>query len=124
MNKIRLIISKLRYNKLIIENYFFMTVLQLLNSLFYIIIYPFVIRKLGAENYGTYVFSLSIITYFIVFISFGFDLPSLNKIAKDSKNLELKSTTVSDVFTSKLYLFIASSIIFFFFFFSSITRKI
>lgn len=98
---------------MIIENYFFMTVLQLLNSLFYIIIYPFVIRKLGAENYGTYVFSLSIITYFIVFISFGFDLPSLNKISKDSKNFELKSKTISDVFTSKLYLFITSSILFF-----------
>lgn len=113
MKEIRSIISKLRYNKLIIENYFFMTVLQLLNSLFYIIIYPFVIRKLGAENYGTYVFSLSIVTYFIVFISFGFDLPSLNKISKDSKNFELKSKTISDVFTSKLYLFIASSILFF-----------
>jgi PST family polysaccharide transporter len=89
-----------------------MTVLQLLNSLFYIVIYPFVIRKLGAENYGVYVFSLSIITYFIVFISFGFDLPSLNKISKDSKNFEIKSKTISDVFTSKLYLFIASSILF------------
>ncbi|WP_367757292.1 oligosaccharide flippase family protein [Flavobacterium sp. WC2430] len=113
MNKLRLIISKLRYNKLIIENYFFMTVLQLLNSLFYIIIYPFVIRKLGAENYGTYVFSLSIITYFIVLISFGFDLPSLNKISKEPKNFELKSKTISDVLTSKLYLFIGSSVLFF-----------
>ena len=112
MNKIRLVISKLRYNKLIVENYFFMTVLQLLNSLFYIVIYPFVIRKLGAENYGVYVFSLSLITYFIVFISFGFDLPSLNKISKDSKNFEIQSKTISDVFTSKLYLFIASSILF------------
>ena len=112
MNKIRSVLSKLRYNKLIIENYFFMTVLQLLNSLFYIIIYPFVIRKLGAENYGTYVFSLSIVTYFIVLISFGFDLPSVNKISKDSGNFELKSKTVSDVLTSKLYLFIASSILF------------
>jgi PST family polysaccharide transporter len=43
-------------------------ILQLLNSLFYIIIYPFVIRKLGAENYGTYVFSLSIVTYFVLFL--------------------------------------------------------
>jgi hypothetical protein len=42
---------KLRYNKLIIENYFHdrFTVIEFF---FYIIIYPFVIRKLGAENYG------------------------------------------------------------------------
>lgn len=112
MNKIRLAFSKLKSNKLIVENYFFMTVLQLLNSLFYIIIYPFVIRKLGVENYGTYVFSLSIVTYFIVFISFGFDMPSVNKISKDSENFQLKSKIVSDVLTSKLYLFIASSIVF------------
>lgn len=109
---LRLIISKFRSHKLIIENYFFMTALQLLNSLFYILIYPYVIRVLGIESYGIYVFSLSIVTYFIVFISFGFDLPSVNKISKDSINFELKSKTVSDVLTSKLYLFIASSIIF------------
>ena len=112
MNKIRLTISKLKSNKLIVENYFFMTVLQFLNSLFYIIIYPFVIRKLGVENYGTYVFSLSIVTYFIVFISFGFDMPSVNKISKDSGNFQLKSKIVSDVLTSKMYLFIVSTIVF------------
>jgi PST family polysaccharide transporter len=124
MNKIKLIISKLNSNKLIVENYFFMTVLQLLNSLFYILIYPFVIRKLGAENYGTYVFSLSIVTYFIVFISFGFDMPSVNKISKDSGNFQLRSKIVSDVLTSKLYLFIASSIVFFvlLFFISSLEK--
>ncbi len=124
MNKIKLIISKLNSNKLIVENYFFMTVLQLLNSLFYVLIYPFVIRKLGAENYGTYVFSLSIVTYFIVFISFGFDMPSVNKISKDSGNFQLRSKIVSDVLTSKLYLFIASSIVFFIllFFISSLEK--
>jgi len=124
MIKIRSIISKLRNNKLIVENYLFMTVLQLLNSVFYIMIYPFVLRKLGVENYGTYVFSLSIVTYFIVFISFGFDLPSLNKISKNSDNFELKSQTISNVLTSKLYLFIASSIVFsiLLFFVSSLER--
>jgi PST family polysaccharide transporter len=87
-------------------------------------IYPFVLRKLGVENYGTYVFSLSIVTYFIVFISFGFDLPSLNKISKNSDNFELKSQTISNVLTSKLYLFIASSIVFsiLLFFVSSLER--
>ena len=35
---------KIINNKKVIENYFFMTVLQILNSLFYLIIYPFLIR--------------------------------------------------------------------------------
>jgi PST family polysaccharide transporter len=112
INLIKQIIIKIKNNKLILENYFFMTLLQFLNSLFYLIIYPFVIRKLGIENYGIYVFSLSIVTYFIVIISFGFDLPSVNKISKNSENFELKSRIVSEVLTSKIYLFFASSIIF------------
>ena len=34
-----------------------MTILQILNFLFYLLIYPYLIRVLGAENYGLYVFA-------------------------------------------------------------------
>jgi PST family polysaccharide transporter len=89
-----------------------MTFLQFLNSLFYLIIYPIVIRSLGVENYGKYVFSLSIVTYFIVFISFGFDLPALNKLSKAKDDIEKKSRILSEVLTSKGYLFILSTFVF------------
>ena len=60
-------------NKKIIENYFFMTVLQVLNSFFYLLIYPYLIRALGGSAYGLYVFATSISTYFLFVINFGFD---------------------------------------------------
>lgn len=99
-------------NLKIVENYFFMTALQLLSSLFGILIYPYVIRSLGAESYGQYVFALSITTYFITFISFGFSLPATKMIAQNKHNQAIKSDVVSSIFTAKLYLGILSAVVF------------
>lgn len=99
-------------NLKIVENYFFMTALQLLSSLFGILIYPYVIRTLGAESYGQYVFALSITTYFITFISFGFSLPATKMIAQNKHNQAIKSEVVSSIFTAKLYLGILSAVVF------------
>ena len=43
-------------NTKVVENYAFMTILQVLNICFYLLIYPFLIRVLGAESYGLYAF--------------------------------------------------------------------
>ena len=99
-------------NKVIIENYFFMTVLQVLNSMFYVLIYPFLIRSLGPESYGLYVFSFSIVTYFISIVAFGFDFPAVKIIAQFPHDLIKKSHTISCVFTAKIWLEIVSFISF------------
>lgn len=106
------IIQKFLNNKEIIENYFFMTILQILNSLFYLLIYPFLIRTLGADSYGLYVFALSIITYFVTFVGYGFDLPAVKVIAQNVNDLKTKSYTISCIFTAKVYLVAISIIIF------------
>ncbi|MEC5166455.1 PST family polysaccharide transporter [Flavobacterium sp. PL11] len=108
IKNVQIIFSK---NKKVVENYFFMTLLQVLNSLFYFLIYPFLIRTLGIENYGLYVFALSIITFFMSFVSFGFDLPAAKAIALSSNDELEKSKILSSVFTAKVYLFIFSAII-------------
>lgn len=99
-------------NKIVIENYFFMTFLQVLNSLFYLIIYPYLIRTLGVENYGLYVFATSISMYFVTFVAFGFEMPALNSIVLNQNNDKVKSYILSCVFTAKIYLEILSLIVF------------
>ena len=99
-------------NKSVIENYFFMTILQILNSFFYLLIYPYLIRVLGSEGYGTYVFATSIATYFLFFINFGFDLPATKAIAENVNNNIAKQDILSCIFTSKNYLFLISSLFF------------
>lgn len=106
------IVEKFKSNKAVIENYLFMTVLQILNSLFYIMIYPYIIRVLGAENYGSYIYSLSIVTYFIYFITFGFDFPATKSVAENKDNVKVINDILSYIFTAKIYLQIVASIVF------------
>jgi polysaccharide transporter, PST family len=106
------VVSSISNNKTVIENYFFMTVLQVLNSLFYLIIYPFLIRTLGSESYGLYIFAMSIVTYFIIFVSFGFDMPAVKIIAENIDNKVVKSQTLSGVFSAKIYLELIATAIF------------
>jgi len=98
--------------KVVVENYFFMTVLQVLNTLFYVLIYPYLIRTLGAESYGLYVFAMSIVTYFVSFVGFGFDLPAVKIIAQYPADEKQKAHTLSCIYTAKIYLEIISLIVF------------
>lgn len=99
-------------NKKVVENYFFMTVLQVINSLFYIMIYPYLIRKLGVDAYGFYVYVLSIVTYFIFLVNFGFDLPATKAVAQYKESKESLNAIFSCIFTAKIYLLLGSAFLF------------
>lgn len=107
------VFGKFKQNRAVVENYIFMTVLQILNSLFYIIIYPYVIRVLGAESYGTYVYAVSIVTYFIFIVNFGFDFPGTKSVAQNKDDPNMLNDILSYIFTAKIYLYILASVIFF-----------
>jgi len=98
-------------HKKVIENYFFMTALQVINSLFYIIIYPYLIKNLGAHSYGQYIYGLTVITYFIYLINFGFDLPATKAVAQSADNKDIESLIFSSVLLAKIYLLIISAVI-------------
>ena len=106
------LLTLVKNNKIILENYLFMTVLQALNSLFYLLIYPYLITTLGIEGYGLYVFAMSITNYFISLVSFGFDYPAVKEIAQNSDNQVVKSNVVSSVFTAKMYLELLSFVVY------------
>lgn len=89
-----------------------MTVLQVINSLFYILIYPYLIRVLGAEAYGLYIYALSVVTYFIYLINFGFDLPAVKAVAQNALDRNKLEKIFASIFTAKLYLLCLSLIIF------------
>ena len=109
---VRRIWDSIKNNKKIIENYFFMTLILILNSLFALLIYPYLIRTLGKESYGIYIFGTSIANYFICFIGFGFELYGVREIAKNPSSKSNISKVISIVFTAKLYLELFSLLIF------------
>ena len=91
-------------NKKVVENYFLMTSLQVVGSFIGLLVFPYVIRALGAEAYGLFVFANSVAAYFIIFISFGFTTPALKAISQNADNLEIKNDVVSTIFTAKVYI--------------------
>ncbi|MDY6379963.1 MAG: oligosaccharide flippase family protein [Bacteroidales bacterium] len=99
-------------NTKVVENYAFMTILQVLNICFYLLIYPFLIRVLGAESYGLYAFAIAVVTLFITFVSFGFDLPAAKKIAENTDNKEIMSQVLSEVTATKVLLEMIALIIY------------
>lgn len=106
------ILTVVKSNGKVVENYFFMTVLQLISSAFGILIYPYLIRVLGGGVYGIYVFAFAVISYFVVFISFGFNLPGLKYISQHKEDVVYKSNVVSCILTSKIYLTLITLIVF------------
>lgn len=111
-DKIKNYISVIFSNKKIVENYVFMTLLQIINSFFYLLIYPFIIRVLGVESYGLYVFVFSIITYLSAVINYGFDMPALKSVASNQNSKKDLEETVSGVLTSKFVLQILITFVF------------
>jgi len=91
-----------RENTKVAENYVFMTVLQVLNVCFYLLIYPFLIRTLGQHSYGLYVYAVAIVALFVTLVSFGFDLPAAKQISEHVNDASRKEQILSRVTTSKL----------------------
>ena len=97
---------------MVLENYFFMTRLQVLNMCFYILIYPFLIRTIGVEGYGLYAYAASIVLLFITFLNFGFDLPAAKRVAEHAEDKVYLQELVSVVFFSKIALGVVSAVVF------------
>jgi len=106
--------SIFKNNEKVVENYFFMTALQVISSAFGILIYPYLIRVLGSESYGSYVFAVAIVSYFLGLISFGFHFPALKIISQNADDIFIKTKTVSAIFTAKTILVCIAAIIFIF----------
>jgi len=106
-------IKKMIFNNTkVVENYFFMTMLQIINSGFGILLYPYLIRVLGANQYGFYIFAITVTNYFIAIIAYGFNFPAIKSISENKNNLKVKNDVLSIVFTSKFYLSLLTSLIF------------
>jgi PST family polysaccharide transporter len=92
----------------VVENYFSITLIQVVNLLIGLLLYPYLIKFLGKDAMGSYVFATAIILLFKQFISSGFNMPALKTISLNYNNLKIKNITNSQVFTSKTILFVFS----------------
>lgn len=78
-------------NKSVTRNYIYNLIYQILMLILPLISTPYISRVLGAENIGIYSYTISIITYFILFGSLGITLYAQREIAYVQDNKEKRS---------------------------------
>lgn len=74
---------------------------------------PYLARVLGATGTGTYSYTLSIVTYFILFGSMGIALYGQREIAYNQNNIEKRSNIFFELFFMKIVTLFISLILFY-----------
>jgi len=90
--------------KRLLSNFFSLSVLQGMNMLLPLITLPYIVQALGTEMFGLINFSLSIVMYLFILVSFGFDLSATRKISMVREEKEKVQEIFSTVMTIKFFL--------------------
>lgn len=97
-------------------NYVYNMLYQLLLILLPIITTPYLARRLGAEGNGIYGYTISIVTYFILFGSLGINLYGQREIAYNQKSIQKRSKVFYELIILKAITMTLSAGIFYFMF--------
>ena len=108
MNKLKKII---RDNISVLYNFSYLSALQIFNIVAPLIAYPFLIRVLGTNNFGLVIYAQSIISYFVILVTFGFNISATKKVSLHRNNLKKLGEVVSNVLIIKTILLLISLII-------------
>ncbi|GMR25217.1 MAG: flippase [Ignavibacteria bacterium] len=104
--------EKLKPYRILIQNFTSLSILQIANYLFPLIVLPYVVRVLGPAKYGLINFAAAFIAYFNLISDYGFSLSGTKEISLIRDDKEKLSKTFSTIITIKLLLSIISFLIF------------
>ncbi|MDO6818167.1 ATP-grasp fold amidoligase family protein [Zobellia sp. 1_MG-2023] len=88
----------------IVQNFSYLTVLQVFNVFFPVIIYPFLIDLFGLELWGKIVLAQSLALYLSLFVDFGFDRYATKEISIYRDNVDKLSEIVSCIVPIRIVL--------------------
>lgn len=97
---------KVKNNERLIKNFSFLSLFQLINIITPLLIYPYLIRTVGKENYGEIAFLQAIVFYFVVIVNYGFNLSGTREISKYRYSKHKVNNIVSSIYFIKLLLFV------------------
>lgn len=95
-------------NSKLVENFFYLTGLQVFNYLLPLITLPYLIKVLQPEKYGLTVYAQTVMMYFIVFIDYGFNLTATRKISLLKNENKSITEVFNSVISTKLFLLLIS----------------
>lgn len=94
--------------KLIIKNFFFLAVTQFGNYLIPFLLTPFIIRKIGAAQFGEISYFQNAVIYITLFINFGFEFTATRLVARNQKNKEKLAYIFFNTLLAKVFLLLIS----------------
>ena len=106
--------GNLKKNKSIkeVKDTIYLYVLQIVDKITPLLIIPYLLITLGAENYGYIGFATAIINYILLFVEFGFNLSATQRIAvAKERNTEELSRIFFSTMVAKVFLFFIASLI-------------
>lgn len=95
----------------LLQNLVSLSVLQLANTLLPLVTFPYLVRVLGEERVGAVYFAQAVITYFVIFTEYGFNLTATREIALHRDDKARVEQITNTVFTIKTGLILASFIL-------------
>lgn len=87
-----------------VKNFSALSIVQVLNMIIPLVMYPFFIGSIGKDSFGYLIFNQSIVLFLVVFLSFGLNLYAVKEGA-ETKSKEKLSAIYSGIFRFKLILF-------------------
>ncbi|MDZ7877831.1 MAG: oligosaccharide flippase family protein [Saprospiraceae bacterium] len=96
----------------IVRNYSFLTLIQTVNILVPLITTPYIIRIIGAENFGKTVVCQAFLIFPITLCEFGFNVTGSRDIALQKEDLPTLSRTFSEIIGTKILLMLLSLALF------------
>lgn len=90
------------------NNFLSLSVLQALNMFLPLLILPFLVRKLGLENFGLLIFSQVFVAYFTIILDYGFNISATREISTHKNDREYISKVFYSAFFIKIFLLIIS----------------
>ena len=105
--------------KIVFKNFSFLSLLRFFNILSQYILVSFLVRILGSETYGIFVWAFSIIQYLVITVNFGFNTYAARYITENRNDEEKTNQVFSAIFSSKMILFLVTSILYLIFIYFS-----
>lgn len=88
----------------LIENIFSLSVLNIINYIFPLILIPYLTRVLGVESFGVYSFIFALATYMSYFVRYGFEFSATKLVAINRENLGFVNQIFNAIFIIRLFI--------------------
>lgn len=94
-----------------IESTISLSLIKVIELVIAILVIPLLTSKLGIENYGIYIFAVSLVLFFMNILNYGFNLDAVRELAIHKNNPQKVNQIFNEVMNVKFYLLIFSIII-------------